>query len=79
VGTDEYNLNLGEKRAEAVKAILVKSGVDTARLKVESFGKSMPIADNSTEEGRAKNRRVEFHVGDVPISPVIGPPVALAN
>jgi OOP family OmpA-OmpF porin len=79
VGTDEYNLNLGEKRAEAVKAILVKSGVDTTRLKVESFGKSMPIADNSTEEGRAKNRRVEFHVGDVPISPVIGPPVALAH
>jgi outer membrane protein OmpA-like peptidoglycan-associated protein len=65
-GSDAYNLELGRKRAEAVKALLVKYGAQPERLVVESFGKSAPIADNSTEEGRAQNRRVEFHVGDVP-------------
>jgi OOP family OmpA-OmpF porin len=65
-GTDAYNMDLGRKRAEAVKELLVKFGAPADRLVVESFGKSRPIATNDTEEGRAKNRRVEFHVGDVP-------------
>ncbi|MDR3154401.1 MAG: OmpA family protein [Deltaproteobacteria bacterium] len=65
-GTDAYNLELGRKRAQAVKDILVKAGAPEGRLKVESFGKSRPIAENTTEEGRARNRRVEFHVGQVP-------------
>jgi OOP family OmpA-OmpF porin len=72
-GTDKYNLDLGQRRAEAVRVLLVKFGAPAVKLRVQSFGKSMPIADNSTEEGRAKNRRVEFHVGDVPSSPVIKP------
>jgi OOP family OmpA-OmpF porin len=65
-GTDAYNLDLGRKRAQAVMDILVKNGAPASRLKVESFGKQRPIADNNTEEGRAQNRRVEFHVGEVP-------------
>jgi OOP family OmpA-OmpF porin len=65
-GTDAYNMELGRKRAEAVKELLVKFGAPADKLVVESFGKTRPIADNDTEEGRAKNRRVEFHVGDVP-------------
>jgi OOP family OmpA-OmpF porin len=65
-GTDAYNMDLGRRRAEAVKELLVKFGAPADRLTVESYGKSRPIATNDTEEGRAKNRRVEFHVGDVP-------------
>jgi OOP family OmpA-OmpF porin len=65
-GTDAYNLELGRKRAEAVKELLVKFGAPAERLAVVSYGKSQPIADNDTDEGRAKNRRVEFHVGQSP-------------
>jgi OOP family OmpA-OmpF porin len=65
-GTEAYNLDLGRKRGEAVKELMVKFGAPADRLVVESFGKSRPIDTNDTEEGRAKNRRVEFHVGDVP-------------
>jgi OOP family OmpA-OmpF porin len=65
-GTDAYNMDLGRRRAEAVKELLVKFGAPADRLIVESYGKSRPIDTNDTEEGRAKNRRVEFHVGDVP-------------
>ncbi|MDR1545618.1 MAG: OmpA family protein [Deltaproteobacteria bacterium] len=65
-GTDAYNLELGRKRAEAVKELLVKFGAPADKLKVESFGKTKPVAPNDTAENRAKNRRVEFHVGDVP-------------
>jgi OOP family OmpA-OmpF porin len=65
-GTDAYNLDLGRRRAQAVMDILVKNGAPAERLKVESFGKTRPVAENNTEEGRAQNRRVEFHVGQVP-------------
>jgi OOP family OmpA-OmpF porin len=65
-GTDAYNMDLGKRRAEAVRDLLVKYGAPAEKLKVESFGKTKPIAENDTEEGRAKNRRVEFHVGEVP-------------
>jgi OOP family OmpA-OmpF porin len=71
-GTDAYNLELGRKRAEAVRVLLVKYGAPSEKLVVQSFGKTQPIADNSTEEGRAQNRRVEFHVGDVPQEPNLG-------
>jgi OOP family OmpA-OmpF porin len=65
-GTEAYNLELGQRRAEAVKELLVKFGAPAERLKTVSFGKTRPIVPNDTEENRAKNRRVEFHVGDVP-------------
>jgi len=62
VGTEAYNIKLGERRAQAVKAYLVSKGVDRRRVYVESRGESQPVADNRTREGRAKNRRVEIEV-----------------
>lgn len=53
---------LGERRAEAVREALVGRGVDAARLSTQSAGVERPIADNTTEEGRARNRRVDLHV-----------------
>ena len=56
-GTRDYNLALGEKRANAAKNYLVSLGVDAARLSTVSYGKERPIALGSTEEAWAKNRR----------------------
>ncbi|MFY9550696.1 MAG: OmpA family protein [Thermoanaerobaculia bacterium] len=61
IGSEAYNQRLSERRAAAVKAYLLKSGAtDGSRVKTTGHGKSQPIADNSTEEGRFKNRRVEI-------------------
>jgi outer membrane protein OmpA-like peptidoglycan-associated protein/opacity protein-like surface antigen len=63
VGSEEYNMKLGLRRAEAVKKyILAHDGVKEENLITKSFGESKPIATNDTKEGRAKNRRVEFHL-----------------
>lgn len=59
-GTAAYNMNLSRDRANSVKTYLVNSGVDANRLTVKAFGETKPIASNSTEEGRIKNRRVEI-------------------
>ena len=56
-GTREYNLALGERRANAAKNYLVSLGVDASRLTTQTFGKDNPIALESTEEAWAKNRR----------------------
>lgn len=61
-GSVDYNQRLSENRAKAVVDYLVSKGVDSKRLQFKGFGKSMPIDSNSTEEGRARNRRVEFKV-----------------
>ncbi|MGC8764556.1 MAG: OmpA family protein [Brevinematia bacterium] len=60
IGTKEYNQKLSEKRAEVVMEYLIKNGISPERLKAKGFGETKPIASNSTEEGRAKNRRTEF-------------------
>ncbi len=60
VGSDATNLPLSRQRAEAVIAWLAAKGIDRARLTPLGFGVRKPVADNSTEEGRAKNRRVDL-------------------
>jgi OOP family OmpA-OmpF porin len=62
IGSDAYNMKLSVRRAEAVKAYLVSKGIEPNRIYTEGKGKSQPIADNRTAEGRAKNRRVEIEV-----------------
>jgi OOP family OmpA-OmpF porin len=63
IGTDLYNLGLGQRRAEVVMGYLVlRHQVDPKRMTPLSYGESRPIADNRTTEGRALNRRVEFKV-----------------
>ena len=60
-GSDEYNNKLSAKRAESVvKYLTTRHGIETARLTAKAYGKKEAIASNSTEEGRALNRRVEF-------------------
>ena len=62
IGSVAYNQRLSVRRAEAVKAFLVSKGIERNRVYTEGKGKSQPVADNKTKEGRAKNRRVEIEV-----------------
>lgn len=63
-GSDEYNLNLSGRRAEAVVNYLISKGISDKRLASKGYGETKPIATNGTEEGRQLNRRVEFEVMD---------------
>jgi outer membrane protein OmpA-like peptidoglycan-associated protein len=60
IGNEEYNLNLSEKRALAVKNYLVGKGTNSSRLKYVGMGESLPFYPNTSEENRRRNRRVEF-------------------
>jgi outer membrane protein OmpA-like peptidoglycan-associated protein len=62
VGNAEVNQTLSENRAQSVVKYLVEAGVDPTRLQAQGFGASKPIADNKSESGRAKNRRVQFEL-----------------
>lgn len=59
-GSDKVNDPLSQKRAEAIMDALVEKGIARARLTAVGKGSHQPIAPNTTDEGRAKNRRVEF-------------------
>ncbi len=62
VGSDEANLNLSQERVNSVKEYIVEKGINEARISAVGYGESQPIADNETEEGRQKNRRVELQI-----------------
>ena len=55
-----YNVTLSKNRAEAVVSYLMKKGIDRTRLEIKYFGATKPATTNDSDEGRAKNRRVEF-------------------
>jgi len=63
VGNDEANVKLSNERAAAVKSYLVGKGLSTERLESKGYGASKPVADNTTTEGRARNRRVQIVLG----------------
>ncbi|TXH02856.1 MAG: hypothetical protein E6R07_14205 [Nevskiaceae bacterium] len=64
VGTEAYNLGLSERRAHSVVTYLGNAGVDTTRLTPVGYGKTKPLVEGTTDEDRAKNRRVELNVKD---------------
>ena len=61
-GGDKPNMKLSDARAKAVREYLIGKGIDGGRLVAKGFGETKPVADNDTEEGRFKNRRVEFEI-----------------
>ena len=61
-GSDEYNLELSQKRAESVVNYLIAKGIDSGRLIAKGYGETRQVATNDTEEGRALNRRVEMRI-----------------
>jgi outer membrane protein OmpA-like peptidoglycan-associated protein len=61
-GSDDYNLDLSQRRAQAVADYFVQMGIDAARLVAKGYGESAPVADNTTAAGRADNRRVELRI-----------------
>ena len=58
-GSEAFNLNLSQKRADAVRLLLINYGVKAARIEAIGMGESLPVADNNTASGKAKNRRVD--------------------
>ena len=62
VGNETSNLTLSQDRAESVKSYLIKNGISSNRISAKGYGQNQPIADNSTVEGKAKNRRTEVKI-----------------
>jgi outer membrane protein OmpA-like peptidoglycan-associated protein len=71
VGTDAYNEELSQRRANAVKAALVSRGVDPTRINTQGYGKAYPVASNSDSGGRQLNRRVEVVIGGDDNAPIV--------
>jgi outer membrane protein OmpA-like peptidoglycan-associated protein len=64
VGTDSFNQDLSQRRADAVKSSLVQRGIDPSRIGSQGYGKGFPVADNTDSGGRQLNRRVEVVIGE---------------
>ncbi|SPO63277.1 Outer membrane protein A (fragment) [Pseudomonas inefficax] len=62
VGSDSYNQALSERRASSVAVYLIGQGLEPGKVTSQGRGESEPLADNESEEGRARNRRVELHL-----------------
>jgi outer membrane protein OmpA-like peptidoglycan-associated protein len=63
VGTDSFNVDLSQRRADTVKAVLVSRGIDSSRIVSRGYGKDFQVASNSEASGRQLNRRVEIVIG----------------
>ena len=61
-GSESFNQDLSERRAQTVSNYITSRGVNSARIRWQGFGETMPVADNSSEEGRRLNRRVEIKI-----------------
>jgi outer membrane protein OmpA-like peptidoglycan-associated protein len=61
-GTDAYNMDLSNRRALAVKNLLVQRGIADSRIEAVAYGETLPVATNDTEAGRQRNRRVEIKI-----------------
>jgi len=61
-GSKDVNMKISQARADAVKTVLTKKGIDAARLETEGYGPAHPVASNETEEGRAQNRRIAARI-----------------
>jgi outer membrane protein OmpA-like peptidoglycan-associated protein len=70
VGTDSYNQELSQRRADSVKTALLTRGVDPSRISTEGYGKAFPVASNTDSGGRQLNRRVEVVIGGDNNSPI---------
>jgi len=84
-GNEQANVKLSDDRAKSVMAYLVGKGISDKILTAKGFGSSKPIADNATEDGREKNRRVEFNVTEgaaaapAPAAPASATPAPKVN
>jgi outer membrane protein OmpA-like peptidoglycan-associated protein len=73
IGSDDYNLKLSQRRADAVRDYLTSNGINAANIQATGLGKDGPVASNDTAAGRQQNRRVEMVVsGDVIGQPIQG-------
>jgi outer membrane protein OmpA-like peptidoglycan-associated protein len=80
IGTDEYNLQLSQRRADAVRDYLASNGISPANIQSIGMGKADPVASNDTDAGRQQNRRVEMVVsGDVIGQPLTSPSSQMQN
>src|SRR5579862_2820251 len=70
VGADSYNLDLSQRRADTVKAVLVGRGIDSTRIVSRGYGKDFGVASNADSGGRQLNRRVEIVIGEIDGAPV---------
>ncbi len=61
-GTTEINMKLSQDRADAVRNYLIRKGISAERVTAKGYGDTEPVADNSTDEGKAKNRRTEVRI-----------------